>query len=92
MLGKTTERKQKTSEPSEERKGELLELKKATEGKQLLGKKQNRYSKGDVTQPSDDEKLDVWTVGESTQMRVCETTKTMKEGGPSYSLISSDYS
>lgn len=38
MLGKTTERKQKTTEPSEERKGELLEFKKSNRRKTITRK------------------------------------------------------
>lgn len=32
--------------------------------------------RGDVTEPSEDEMLDVWKVGESSQMRVCVYIKS----------------
>lgn len=49
-------------EQSEEREGEFVELKRAAEGSQLQ-RSGTDIKRGDVTEPSEDEMLDVWKVG-----------------------------
>lgn len=64
MLGKTTERKQKTS--GRARRRICRTQKKQQKENNYKERSRMNIQRGDVTEPSEDEMLDMWKVGKSS--------------------------